>query len=82
MPTEGQWITQAAKLLVGKRVIAVNYMDSEVVESMGWYERTLVITFEDGTFIFAAQDDEGNGPGSLFTSDDKMPVIPVLRKNR
>jgi hypothetical protein len=32
----------------------------------------------DGNVIYPSQDDEGNGPGSLFTNNETNPVIPVL----
>jgi len=30
------------------------------------------------TRFFAAQDDEGNGPGALFTNLNDLPTIPVV----
>jgi hypothetical protein len=32
--------------------------------------------FEDGSWILASSDDEGNQGGAFFTSSDKMEVIP------
>jgi hypothetical protein len=54
--------------LVGKKVVAVRGMTSTEMRKEGWdtTERATVIEFDDGTKIFASQDEEGNGPGTLF----------------
>jgi len=36
------------------------------MEQEGWDYGTTVIVFADGTKIYASQDDEGNGPGTMF----------------
>tara|TARA_R100000808_G_scaffold7070_1_gene20802 strand:- start:17416 stop:17682 length:267 start_codon:yes stop_codon:yes gene_type:complete len=67
--TEGNWTAFARRHLVGKTVRSVSYATEEETESLGWHARTLVIEFDDGTLIFPSQDDEGNGPGTLFGND-------------
>lgn len=74
-----QWNTHASKLLVGRTIKAVSYMLPAEVESHGWEGRALMIELDNGLVIYPSQDDEGNGPGALFTSDDKISVLPVLR---
>ena len=36
------------------------------------------IVFDDGHWITASQDDEGNGSGVIFTTDPKLSVIPSI----
>ncbi len=76
--TEKQWTDDAAKLLVGKKIAKVSYMTKEEAEHMGWYQRPIIIELDDGTTLMPSSDDEGNGGGSIFTSDDELPTIPVL----
>ncbi len=45
---------------------------------MGWYERVVAFQTEDGLWFFPSRDDEGNGGGALFTSDDKESCLPVM----
>jgi hypothetical protein len=75
---EKQWATKAAKLLVGKKIVSVGYLHKDNLEEMDWYRAPIVITLEDGTSIYPSQDDEGNGPGSLFTTSETLPIIPVI----
>lgn len=70
---------EASKLLKGKTIKSVRYMTQEEMDEFMWYEAAVVIFFTDGTYIFPSQDPEGNGPGCLFTSSDKLAIIPELR---
>jgi len=79
MNHEGYWNDRARKMLLGHRVTAVSYLTAKETERLGWDRRSLAITFDNGVTVFAAQDDEGNGPGALFTSDKDTPILPVLR---
>jgi hypothetical protein len=40
--------------------------------------RCVVIKLDDGNLIYPSQDDEGNGPGALFTNSKNDPILPVL----
>jgi hypothetical protein len=53
-------------------------MTNEEAAENEWYGRPLVIWLDDGTHFMAAADEEGNGPGALFTSSKKTPTIPTL----
>ena len=69
-----------AKVLVGKKIKAVRYMTDKEAEDSMWYNKPLVIIFEDGTYIYPMRDDEGNDAGSIFGSDDSL-TFPVIRTN-
>ena len=63
--------------LVGKTVKEVRQMNKSEMEQEGWDYGTTVIVFADGTKIYASQDDEGNGPGTMFgrtPADDSVYV--------
>jgi hypothetical protein len=72
------WEASASAFLVGKTVASVRYLTSDEMDNLGWYQRSLVIFFSDGSHIFSSQDDEGNNAGALFTSDDDLSVIPTI----
>lgn len=72
------WEKRIGEFLVGKTIKEVRYLTDEEVEGLGWFTKALVIIFADGSYIFPSADDEGNDAGALFTSDDNLPVIPVV----
>ena len=57
---EIQWIQRISKLLVGKKIVKVEYMNQTDAEEQGWYKRPIQIRLEDGTWLTPSQDDEGN----------------------
>ena len=64
------WNKEAAKLLVGHRIVSVAYMANAHRDEHGWDRRALVITLDNGTIFYPSQDDEGNGPGALFGAEE------------
>ena len=59
------------KLLKGKVIKQVTYMDDENMEGLGWNSRPAVIEFTDGTALIPMSDDEGNEGGALSYADEK-----------
>lgn len=78
MDFKKHWNKTAQELLVGRTIRAVSYMTDEELDSTGWDQRAVMIEFDNGLCIFPSRDDEGNGPGALFTSDEKTPILPVI----
>lgn len=78
---ETKWTKIAADMLVGKRIKAVGYMTKDEAKSHEWYERAILIELEDGTLLYPSSDDEGNSAGSIFTTNEKQPVLPVIPLN-
>jgi len=72
-----KWGKKAKKALVGKRIVDAQYLTDDEMEGLGWSRRSIAIFLDDGTYILASTDDEGNGPGALFTSIKDLEVIPV-----
>jgi hypothetical protein len=73
------WLDEAKKLLLHKRIVNVRYLNEQEAEDMGWDERTVAFQTQDGLWFFPSRDDEGNGGGALFTSDEKQGCLPVMR---
>ena len=76
--TEEKWIEAIRKSLVGKKVAGITYMTEDQCAENLWYNRPVVIIFDDGSYIIPLSDDEGNNAGALATSDDALPIIPVM----
>jgi len=74
---EQKWVEQISKFLVGKTIKTVRYLTAE--EADDWYERPIAIVFDDGSFIVPMADDEGNNGGAMYTSEESLPVIPVMQ---
>lgn len=77
-PLKAKWDKIAADMLVGRTIKKVSYMNEAECNEFGWYQAAVVIELDNGLVIFPSQDDEGNGAGALFTSDDKNPILPTL----
>lgn len=73
-----KWADKAAKHLVGKTISNVRYLTDDELQDLGWYHRSLVIFFNDNSYIFSSADDEGNDAGALFTGFDDLQTIPVI----
>jgi hypothetical protein len=75
---EKKWTKVASDLLLNRKIVGVKYISKSEAKSLGWYGRSLSITLDSGLVVYASQDDEGNGPGALFTTAEKASVLPVL----
>jgi hypothetical protein len=59
--------------LVGMKIMEVRPMTDEELKSECWEESgdTMVLVLSDGTKLYASQDEEGSGPGTLFGTTAK-----------
>lgn len=58
--------------LIGQKITEIRPMTEEEETNEGWDRNSgipMVVVFEDGTLLYASQDPEGNGPGTLFGID-------------
>ena len=74
------WGKRAKDFLVGKKIVDVYYHSEKENEEIFFddYQTNVRIVFDDGHWITASQDDEGNGSGVIFTTDPKLSVIPSI----
>tara|TARA_R110002020_G_scaffold157999_1_gene341016 strand:- start:273 stop:506 length:234 start_codon:yes stop_codon:yes gene_type:complete len=71
-----RWTKEAKKLLLGKKIVKVKYMQDEEVNNMHWENKAVCLLLDDGNWIFPMRDDEGNGPGALAVGNkDTLPVL-------
>jgi hypothetical protein len=71
-----QWTDEAKKVLEGKTITEVRYLNDEEMEMMSWYKRPVCFFLNDGTSCILSCDDEGNDSGVLFYGKDG--VLPTL----
>ena len=73
------WNDIARTVLLGKRIIRVEYIEPREAEDYGWYNRGVSFVLDDNTRIIVMQDDEGNGPGTLaYLNTGVDSVLPVI----
>lgn len=73
------WIKDVEKLLLGRKIVKVEWMSNQDAEACDWYSRPVCLLLDNGVWIYPMRDDEGNDGGALATSADSMPVIPVFQ---
>tara|TARA_R110000824_G_scaffold401717_1_gene614098 strand:+ start:1022 stop:1255 length:234 start_codon:yes stop_codon:yes gene_type:complete len=76
--TEAEWTEAVADKLVGKTIQSVGFMSPEDAGEWGWHSRPIQLNLSDGHQLLVSRDDEGNDGGSVFTTYEDLPVIPVL----
>jgi hypothetical protein len=59
--------------LIGRKIVAVRPMTAAELKGEGWRKNIhgdiFALVLDDGTVIYPACDEEGNGPGALFGCD-------------
>ena len=74
-----RWNKQAKKVLLGKKIVQVKYVDTKEANSYMWNNRPISFTLDDGTRLIVQMDDEGNDGGALYyQKGDKGETLPVL----
>ena len=78
---EKKWTRFAYDILVGRKIVNVQYLSKQDCENMGWDESGIALILDNGDTVIVQQDDEGNGPGSLFLlrgfEEEIIPTISV-----
>ena len=60
-------------LRLGQKITAVRPLDEDEMNREFWScDTPNAIVLEDGTLLYAAQDEEGNGPGELLGVDSTL----------
>ena len=73
------WTKTAENVLLGKKIVRVEYMSSKECDEYMWYKRPITFILDNGTRVIAMCDDEGNDGGVLTCLTGKSEeVLPVL----
>tara|TARA_Y100001938_G_C8084948_1_gene431384 strand:+ start:1433 stop:1699 length:267 start_codon:yes stop_codon:yes gene_type:complete len=81
------WTKKASDLLLGKRIVKVEYMPKKEAEQTGWYSCPILLQLEDGSWLIPQRDDEGNDGGAIGISNgivgerSEYHILPVLGVN-
>ena len=77
---ETKWTKDIEKQLVGRKIVKVEYMPTEMAkDNFYWYKRPIILTLDDGSEIIPSSDDEGNDGGALFFySKGDWHTFPVM----
>ena len=67
--TEERWTEEASRVLLNKKIVKVEYLPEDAMDSYGWSKKPITFWLDDGTWIQAQMDDEGNDGGALFGQD-------------
>ena len=76
---EAEWTKLARDHFVGRTIVSVRWMTAEEAEKNGYHRRPLVLYFEDGNWMCAQMDDEGNDAGAMAATG-KIETWPVLQE--
>ncbi len=77
---EERWTEEASRVLLNRKIVKVEYLSKKEIDEYGWGKRPITFWLDDGTWIQAQMDDEGNDGGVLYfakTQEDQG-VLPVL----
>lgn len=74
-----RWTKIAEDVLLGRRILKVEYMSSKECNEYMWYKRPITFILDNGTRVIAMQDDEGNDGGVITCLlNNKEELLPVL----
>ena len=76
------WHNKANKLLLGRKIVEVEYMTPEETEHYYWHSAPVLFKLDNGVWVTPQSDDEGNDGGvlSLINNELKIEeVLPVMR---
>ena len=74
-----KWNKKANDLLLGKKIVKVEYMDTEEADNYMWNKRPVTFMLDNDTRVMIQSDDEGNDGGALWIgSKDVEEILPVL----
>jgi len=66
-----QFIREEFSNFVGKKLLGIRGASQDELIDLGWdsFHPTIIMFFEGGLSLTVSQDEEGNGPGALFTGE-------------
>ena len=75
MNIKKSWNESAEKLLLNRKIVAVEYMPVEESDEMGWDYQAVCFKLDDGSWVYPMSDDEGNDAGALCVAGRTLPVL-------
>lgn len=76
---QNRWTEIAEKRVLGKQIVAVEYMSDQEADNIGWYKRPVAFKLNDGSWLYPQADDEGNDGGAIvYINKEDSEVFPVI----
>ena len=72
------WTEKVKTKLLGRKIIEIRFMTPEEIKFLDWANAAVVIKLDDGLLLYPSCDDELNNAGSLATTCNSLPLIPVI----
>lgn len=72
------WVKRIEEHFVGRTIKKVYIMSEKEAEEADWYQRPVIFELDNRHSFFASRDDEGNDGGSILTTFEKLPTVPVF----
>lgn len=69
------WIKTANKLLLGRKIVKVEYIPVKETNDMMWEHQPVCFLLDNGDWVYPMMDDEGNDAGALAVGKDLLPVL-------
>lgn len=79
MKNDNYWHEIANKHLLGRRITKVEYLSRKECDEMGWSNQPIAIQLNHKYWLIPMRDDEGNDGGSISTTFEDLPTIPIIR---
>ena len=57
---------------VGHKIVAIRNATIEEQKQLGWIKTSIVIVLDNGIKLTPSQDEEGNGPGTIFVDNNNL----------
>ena len=71
------WIETANKLLLGRKIVKVEYIPVKETDDMMWEHQPVCFLLDNGDWVYPMRDDEGNDGGALVVGEITLPVLSV-----
>tara|TARA_Y100001938_G_C8090724_1_gene434883 strand:- start:3105 stop:3344 length:240 start_codon:yes stop_codon:yes gene_type:complete len=75
MKIRESWNKTAEKFLLGRKIVAVEYMSPEESSEAGWTYQAVCFKLDNDSWVYPMRDDEGNDAGALCVGADTLPVL-------
>ena len=76
---ENRWTEIAEKRVLGKQIVAVEYMSDQEADYMVWHNRPGAFKLNDGSWLYSQCDDEGNDGGAMhYANQEDSEIFPVI----
>ena len=75
MSIRKQWTKTAKDMLLGKKIVKVEYMPVKETDDMLWDYQPVCFLLDNGDWVYPMRDDEGNDAGALAVGRDMLPVL-------